>query len=223
MILLGVMLGFTLLFTGNVHGMSVTRRSESQGDLTGNLLPALPTAQPVGLDLGFAMADFTGDTHPDLATVALNRFDSANAQYVIEIRLTEGGHQFLRLTAPFGGLLIMPKDVTGDGNQDLVIRSAPSRNVVAVFLNNGYGHFVAADPNAFRELLREATPEQEVAPEHFHFSATLVCPKPYAINFPCGSVRALQKQGDSTLSASYVVARDSFLLSGLDRAPPAVA
>ena len=70
-------------------------------DLAGNLLPALPTAQPVGLDFGFAMADFTGDTHPDLATVELNRFDSANAKYVIEIRLSEGGHQFLTTDSSF--------------------------------------------------------------------------------------------------------------------------
>ena len=46
--------------------------------------------------IGLAMADFTGDTHPDLAAVALDRVDSANAHYWIEIRLTEGGGQILQ-------------------------------------------------------------------------------------------------------------------------------
>jgi len=222
-ILLGVILGFTLLITGNAHGRFVARRSASPGALAGNSLPSLPTAHPEGLDVGFAMADFSGDTHPDLATVALNRFDSANAQYVIEIQLSEGGHQFLRLTAPFGGLLITPKDVTGDGNLDLVIRSARSRIPVAVFLNDGYGHFVAADPNGFTKVLREATSDQEFAPEHFYFNATLVSPRSYALNFPCGSERALRKQTDSLFSTSYGAPSYLFLPFGLNRAPPEVA
>jgi len=222
-ILLGVILGFTLLFTGNVHGRSVARRNASPGDLAGNISPSLPTAQPLGLDIGFAMADFTGDTHPDLATVALNRFDSGNAQYVIEIRLSEGGHQFLRMTAPFGGLLITPKDVTGDGNLDLVIRSARSRIPVAVFLNDGYGRFAPADPTAFTKFLREATSEKEFAPKHFYFSATFVSPRSYAFNFPYGSIRALQKQSDPIFSSSCAAPHHSFLLFGLDRAPPAIA
>jgi hypothetical protein len=98
-------------------------------------------APPMAPALGLTMADFTGDTHPDLATVELEKLDSSSALYWIEIRLTEGGHQVLKLRAPFGGLLITPKDVTGDGNLDLIVRSAKSRAPVALFLNDGSGHF----------------------------------------------------------------------------------
>ena len=53
--------------------------------------------------MGLAMADFTGDTHPDLATVQLERFDSPSARYSIEIRLSEGGRQSLGALTPGAG------------------------------------------------------------------------------------------------------------------------
>jgi hypothetical protein len=79
---------------------------------------------PAGaIPLGLAMADFTGDTHPDLATLELDRLDSSHAYYVIEIHLTEGGRQSLRLTAPARSLVLTPMDVRGDGILDLVVHS----------------------------------------------------------------------------------------------------
>src|SRR5581483_4604120 len=66
---------------------------------TGNVF--MPQPAPA---VGLTMADFTGDTHPDLATVELDRVDSSNALYSIQIRLTEGRSQTLTFTAPFGGL-----------------------------------------------------------------------------------------------------------------------
>jgi hypothetical protein len=125
-------------------------------------------APPMAPPLGLVMADFTGDTHPDLATVEVDRFDSSTAHYWIEIRLTEGGHQLLRLSAPFGGLLVTPRDVTGDGNLDLVIRSVKSRAPVALFLNDGSGHFSRADVAPFANALRDG-PSQVVFTTHWTY------------------------------------------------------
>jgi hypothetical protein len=93
------------------------------------------------IPLGLAIADFTGDSHPDLAAVGFDRVDASNGYYVIEIALSEGGRQSLTFAAPPGGLLLTPKDVTGNGTLDLVVRSAVSRLPVAVFFNDGCGHF----------------------------------------------------------------------------------
>ena len=178
----------------------------------------------IGLSLGFAMADFTGDTHPDLATVELNRFDSASAQYVIEIQLTEGGHQVLRLTAPAGGLLITPKDVTGDGNLDLVIRAAGSHALVAVFLNDGYGHFSAgAEPAVSARALRDAPSELGFTTEQFRFGATVVSLESYTAECQSGSARNPQQRNGSLFSANCGAPSHSFLPFGLNRAPPTVA
>ena len=216
-------LGFMLFISNSARRWVVTLKGETAPLIGTDLLASGSGAQQSGLDLGFAMADFTGDSHPDLATVELNKLDSANAQYLIQIRLTEGGDQFLRLTAPFGGVLIAPQDVTGDGNLDLVIRLARSRVPVAVFLNDGHGHFFAADPNAFIKLLRESTSEQDIAPKTFYYSATLVSPKSHSVYRQNISLRDRQKQIDLFFPASYGVARHSFLCFGLNRAPPLVA
>jgi hypothetical protein len=186
-------------------------------------MPGGSPAQTIGLSLGFAMADFTGDTHPDLATIALNAFDSAHAEYAIEVQLSEGGHQLLRLTAPFGGILITPKDVTGDGNLDLVIRSARSHLPVAVFLNDGRGHFSAVDPTAFRAALRETTPDYGFSTNYFYFNATFVSPKSYTAHGRSGSARANLEPSDFPVSANNRIPVQLYLYSGLNRAPPAAA
>ena len=130
------------------------------------------------------MADFTGDTHPDLATVELSSLDLSDAEYMIEVQLTEGGHQVLRLSAPFGGILVTTKDVTGDGNLDLIISSARSHAPVALFLNDGHGHFSTADASAFAKGLRDSVPESEFSTEHLIFNVTVMSPKSYAGRFP---------------------------------------
>ncbi len=174
----------------------------------------------IGLPLGFAMADFTGDTHPDIAVVELDRFDSQSAEYVIDVRLTEGGGQTLRVRAPFGGLLVTTKDLTGDGNLDLVVRSARSRVPVAIFLNDGIGHFSAAERGVFAKALPEAASGREFTTHHLYFSATLVSPRTSTIGFHRGSARSPHTQNGSLFIANYDTFSQPVLPFGLNRAPP---
>jgi hypothetical protein len=173
--------------------------------------------------LGIAMADFTGDTHPDLATVELDRFDSAIAHYWIEIQLTEGGRQFLRVTAPFGGLLIIPRDVTGDGNLDLVVRSAQSNDLMAVFLNDGSGRFSRADIAGFSKILRERPSQFGFTAPRTYRDPTLACLESHTAGCPSGSLRHLRERKGSLLSSNYIAAFQSFLSFGATRAPPSRA
>jgi hypothetical protein len=206
------------------RGCAAAHGLESASPAVVDALPSRAPTPAIGLSLGFAMADFTGDTHPDLATVELNRFDSASAQYVIEIRLSEGGRQLLRLRAPFGGLLITPKDVTGDGTLDLVVRAAKSRVPVAVFINDGGGHFSAvAEPAAFARALREAPSELGFTTEQFRFGATVVSSESYTAECQSGSARNPQEQNGSLFFENHGAPSHSFLPFGLNRAPPTVA
>jgi hypothetical protein len=169
------------------------------------------------------MADFTGDTHPDLATVELKGFDSVRAQYVIDVRFSEGGRQFLRMKAPFGGLLIAAKDVTGDGSLDLVIRAARSGIPITVFLNDGHGHFTAAEPSTFSNILPDTIPSQKFATERFYFSATLVSPRSNTIRCQSAATRNSEAQKVSLVPANHYVPLHPFLPFCLDRAPPTTA
>jgi hypothetical protein len=220
--LLTVILALPL--ANSARGCAAAHGLDSASAAAVDALPNGAPAPSIAVSLGFAMADFTGDTHPDLATVELNRFDSASAQYLIEIQLTEGGHQVLRLTAPLGGLLITPKDVTGDGNLDLIVRAARSHVPVAVFLNDGYGHFsAAAQPAAFARAIPEAPSELGFTTEQFRFGATVVSSESYTAECQSGFARNPQEQNGSLFSASYGAPSHSFLPFGLNRAPPAVA
>lgn len=173
--------------------------------------------------LGLAVADFTGDSHPDLATVKLSGLDSPRAQYSIEVRLSEGGGQTLRLTAPFGGLVITPQDVTGDGTLDLIVRSARSRVPVAVFLNDGRGHFSPAAPSSFAQALRDVPYELGSATDQFYFDATLIAPESYTIAGQIASIRNPQLQVGSLPIVNCGIPTHLFLPFGSNRAPPAVA
>lgn len=200
----------------SASSFSLSVRDASQAASSEILSPRLaPT-------LGLAMADFTGDTHPDLASVALDRVDSANAHYWIEIRLTEGGGQILRLTAPFGGLLITPKDVTGDGNLDLVIRAAGSRALVAVFLNDGNGHFARASTESFAKALPAEPFHFSLTRKFIYLGATLGFPESHPVDSPKGSFRPLLEKKALLLPARCDAASRRFLSFSSNRAPPSL-
>ena len=97
----------------------------------------------------FAIADFDGDLHPDLASIEAGGGKSGSADYRIQLRLSSVGRQFIQLTAPRGGLIIEARDVNGDHAVDLVLATAWSGQPVAVFLNDGHGSFSRAEPDAF--------------------------------------------------------------------------
>jgi hypothetical protein len=224
-----------LVFTKRVLGKAIPAlvalcvallfvRGAQTGDHQGS--PTLSNKTSLSLmvpALGLAMADFTGDTHPDLATVQLERFDSPSARYSIEIRLSEGGRQSLKLTAPFGGLLITPKDVTGDGNLDLIVRSARSHVPVAIFLNNGRGHFSPAALSSFAQALRDVPYELGNAAEQPYFGATLIPPESYTAACRNASIRDQRRQDGMLPPANFGVPSHSFLPFGSNRAPPTVA
>lgn len=180
-------------------------------------------APQIAPTLGLAMADFTGDTRPDLATVSLDRVDSGNAHYWIEIRLTEGGRQMLKLTAPFGGLVITTKDITGDGNLDLVVRAAGSRAVVAVFLNEGNGHFHRARTESFTNSLPDEPYYFGLARKLIFLSAAVGCPESHAADSRRGSFHPLLEKKTLPVPARYGAPSHRFLSSTANRAPPSPA
>jgi hypothetical protein len=219
-----VMLGLTLLVANSARGWPGAHRHDLASAASAGALPNISPMPPTGFSLDFVMADFTGDTHPDLATVEINGFDSASAKYVIEIQLSEGGRQFLRLTAPFGGLLLAPKDVTGDGTLDLVVRAAKTHVPLAVFINDGSGHFsLAAEPAVFARVLPELPSEFGFTTEQFDFGATVVPLGSHTAEFQTGSGRDPQGQNGSLFSTNDHAPSHSFLPFGLNRAPPTVA
>src|SRR5580658_1189339 len=87
MFVLALILNLALPLGNSARGKASVFKAATA--LAADASPENLSATPMRLSLGFAMADFTGDTHPDLATVELRGFDSSNAEYTIEVQLTE--------------------------------------------------------------------------------------------------------------------------------------
>jgi hypothetical protein len=179
---------------------------------------------PVGaIPLGLAMADFTGDSHPDLATLELARLDSSLAYYVIEIRLTEGGRQSLRLTVPARSLELTPMDVRGDGILDLVVRSVGSRVPVAVFVNDGCGHFSANESARYATAIHEIPGGgPDFSASRLRFESAALVRGPYAADFEGQPRCFLQEINGAHFYAYDGAPAELFLPLGTNRAPPAI-
>jgi hypothetical protein len=110
---------------------------------------ASPPANASGVSPRFAIADFDGDSQPDLATVELGQVSASRAKYWILFKMSAGAQQFIGITAPVGGIEIAPRDVNGDSSLDLIVTTAWLNQPVAVLLNDGHGNFTLRDPVAF--------------------------------------------------------------------------
>jgi hypothetical protein len=108
--------------------------------------PALPAQGPTH----FAIADFDGDSRPDLASVDAGQSSSRNTHYLIAFHLSGGAGQTVGITAPTGGLQITSRDVNGDSFPDVIVTTAWTNRPVAILLNDGLGNFTAANPAEFQ-------------------------------------------------------------------------
>ena len=176
---------------------------------------------PAGaVPLGLAMADFTGDSHPDLATLKIDRLDSSRAYYVIEIQLTEGGRQSLKLTAPPRSLVLTPVDVTGNGTLDLVVHSVGSNVPIAVFLNDGCGHFSANEPARYTAAIQEIPTSADYSSTHLWFDSAAVGRGSSAASPRGQPLYSRQDPRHNCFLAPDGAPAERFLPLPTDRAPP---
>lgn len=186
--------------------------------------PSLPSVVPsAGEELfGFAMADFGGDSRPDLAAVEVDRLGEHIADYRVYIRLTEGGEQNLRLTGPLGELSITPKDVTGDGSLDLVISSG-SGDLVGIFVNDGKGHFDKANPADFAKDRGRRSSRSFLTTTRPYIIATFATLEGQAFHCRSEWIHFRRTNSRSLIPALESVRIQAFLYSGANRAPPSAA
>jgi hypothetical protein len=97
----------------------------------------------------FAIADFDGDSLPDLASVEIGQIGTSRARYWIGFQMSAGAHQRIGVTAPVGGLEIATRDVNGDNRVDLIVTTTWLNRTVAILLNDGHGNFTLTDPASF--------------------------------------------------------------------------
>jgi hypothetical protein len=174
----------------------------------------------VGPGPQFAIADFDGDLRPDIASVQVGSNGSGSTDYWIQLQLSAGGRQFIRVVAPTGGLLIEARDVNGDHAVDLVLATAWFRQPVAIFLNDGHGNFSRVEPAVFPAAFSESAANWASA---FDQAAEAAGLPPRSRTGICPEARALpsvRSHTDSIPRSSAGFLLDSFLVSHAGRAPP---
>ena len=101
---------------------------------------------PSFCDQGCAVADLDGDGRPDLAVAKAEGWGPSGFRYRIDLDLTSrAGPRSFSVFAQRGGLRIIPRDVNGDWELDLIITSAWTFTPIGVWINDGHGGFVRSD------------------------------------------------------------------------------
>jgi hypothetical protein len=180
------------------------------------------TAPSVSIGPGpqFAVSDFDGDLHPDMASIEAGPNVPGRTDYWIQLRLSASGEQFIRVAGPAGGLQIEARDVNGDNAVDLVVATAWFRQPVAIFLNDGHGGFSRVEPTAFPGAFTESRTNW-FSTAQLAVDALGVPPQPdFGI---CGDRRTptrLRCAENSVAGLHAGFLSDPFLISHAGRAPP---
>jgi hypothetical protein len=192
----------------------------------GKASPVPPKSAPAHSALAasqYAIADFDGDSRPDLATVQVGQSGSSDTRYWILFRLSTGMRQTVGVTAPAGGLRISSRDVNGDSFLDVIVTTAWTNRPVAVLLNDGRGNFTRSDPSAFQEAFWTSDTSWASTTDEIKDAAAILLPR-----HPSGDCE--EKSGPSSpQSASRLLAAFAIYppllsqaVSFLGRAPPSL-
>jgi hypothetical protein len=125
----------------------------------------------------FAIADFDGDSLPDLATVETGPAIAQHTNYWIQFEFSLGNKRSFAVSGPAGGLQIASRDVNGDHFLDVIISTQLANEPVAVLLNDGRGDFTLADAKKFAPAIWDAPQQwQAVAQEVTDCQAAMASP-----------------------------------------------
>jgi hypothetical protein len=156
-------------------------------------------ARPFGWST--AIADFNSDGTPDLV-IADRASQRANTYgYLIQFSVSGLGLRNVAFESAQPELTVGISDLDHDDDLDVVVRALFSREVVAVWLNDGRGHFQQADErpftSGFREIRSVAIPDASVDPSF----AGLLAPAPDGLSNPFRAVTP-QRLGPFRLAAT---------------------
>ncbi|MGA2431338.1 MAG: VCBS repeat-containing protein [Candidatus Acidiferrum sp.] len=170
----------------------------------------------------FVIADFDGDSLPDLATVEIGEISTSRARYWIGFQMSAGPQQMVGVTAPVGGLEIAIRDVNGDNRLDLIVTTKWSNRTVVILVNDGHGKFTVADPAAFSTIVSDV--ERNWAAPSFEVKSSAAAVIGRASGDCALDAAALDTPTPPELGATEVSFHRALRLtdSALGRAPPVV-
>ena len=171
----------------------------------------------------FAIADFDGDRQPDLALIRVTSDGSSFSQYSVDFDFSSGRKPAICFVGPAGGIQISPRDVNGDKFADLVVTSLLDSKFAVIFLNDGKGNFVSAEPSDYPGALK-GTGFRLVVPEDAP-AGVLALQSVRSMETDAGDSsvwNALHESSSVRMGLTPLQARAGLALSNAGRAPPSV-
>lgn len=111
---------------------------------------------PVPID-PFAIDDFDGDLAPDIASVHPVSSNFSGTNHIVQLEFGSGKRRSICLTAHWGDVRIVARDVNSDRIPDLIIASAWTEEPYAALINDGKRGFSRVDPSSVQALHWQST------------------------------------------------------------------
>ena len=105
----------------------------------------------------FAIDAFDGDLARDIASLQPVSSNFSGTNYIVQLQFGFGKRRSICLTAHWGDVRIVARDVNGDRIPDLILSSAWTEETYAVLVNNGHDALSTVEPSSVQALHRKST------------------------------------------------------------------
>lgn len=103
----------------------------------------------------WVLADFDGDSQIDVVTSRAQRLPDHEYSHEVSLKLSGSPSTSFTFRNRYPSVQLNSLDIDGDHDRDIVIRETGTSEPLAVWLNDGSGHFLQGDLEHFRAVLEE--------------------------------------------------------------------
>jgi hypothetical protein len=101
------------------------------------------------------LADFDGDSRIDVVTSRAERLPDHEYSHEVSLMLSGSPSTSFTFRDRYPDVQLNSRDIDGDHARDIIIRETGTSEPLAVWLNDGSGHFLQGDLEHFRAALEE--------------------------------------------------------------------
>jgi len=103
----------------------------------------------------WVLGDFDGDSQMDVVTSRAERLSGHEYSHEVSLKLSGSPSTSFTFRDHYPSVELNSLDVDGDHDRDIIIRETGTSEPLAVWLNDGSGHFLQGDLEHFRAVLEE--------------------------------------------------------------------
>jgi hypothetical protein len=103
----------------------------------------------------WVLADFDGDSKIDVVTSRAERLPGHEYSHEVSLKLSGSASTSFTFRNRYASVQLNSRDIDGDHDRDIIIRETGTLEPLAVWLNDGSGHFLQGDLEHFRAALEE--------------------------------------------------------------------